>query len=126
MNELMTKKEYVPFGTEIYVSNIEVSVKYYRDILGFSLLRLDNEHNFASFEFNGAVFMMEQADILEPRGKGVLFRFIISDIESYYKKVQANSAKITKPLEKKFYGLTRFYVEDPDGYLLKFAEKDAK
>lgn len=123
MNEKMTEKEYVPFGTEIYVSDINASVKFYQDVLGFNLVRRDDEHNFASFEFNGVIFMMEQADVPHPRGSGVLFRFIIPDIENYFKLVQERGVKITKSLEKKFYGLTRFYVEDPDGYQLKFASK---
>ncbi len=123
MNDQMTEKEYVPFGTEIYVSNIEASVKFYRDVLGFTLIRRDLEHSFASFEFHNAIFMMEQHVIEGQRGSGVLFRFILPEIETYYNEVQNRGANITKPLAKKFYGLTRFYVEDPDGYQLKFCSK---
>jgi hypothetical protein len=28
------------------------------------------------------------------------------------------------PLERKWYGLTEFAFEDPDGYLITFAERD--
>ncbi len=30
--------------------------------------------------------------------------------------------KVTMPLEKKFYGVTEFAFEDPDGYVITFAE----
>jgi lactoylglutathione lyase len=123
MSQQMTEKEYVPFGTEIYVSNLEQSVKFYHDVLGFTIIREDKEHNFVSFEFNGSVFMMEQMTLEGKRGVGVLFRLLITDLENYYSKVQTAGANITKPLEKKFYGLTRFCVEDPDGYQLKFCSK---
>jgi predicted enzyme related to lactoylglutathione lyase len=123
MNDQMTEKEFVAYGTEIYVSDIEASVKFYQDVLGFNLIRRDLEHNFASFEFHGAVFMMEQHPVREVGGRGVLFRFIIPDVNSYYQEVQSKGANITKPLKKMFYGLTRFYVEDPDGYQLKFCSK---
>ena len=31
--------------------------------------------------------------------------------------------KVTMPLEKKFYGVTEFAFEDPDGYAITFAER---
>jgi uncharacterized glyoxalase superfamily protein PhnB len=30
---------------------------------------------------------------------------------------------VTMPLEKKWYGLTEFAFEDPDGYVITFAER---
>ena len=32
--------------------------------------------------------------------------------------------KIVMPFEKKWYGVTEFAFEDPDGYLITFAERD--
>jgi len=32
--------------------------------------------------------------------------------------------KIVMPLEHKWYGVTEFAFEDPDGYLITFAERD--
>jgi uncharacterized glyoxalase superfamily protein PhnB len=33
--------------------------------------------------------------------------------------------KVTMPLEKKFYGVTEFAFEDPDGYVITFSERTA-
>ena len=32
--------------------------------------------------------------------------------------------RIVMPIERKWYGLTEFAFEDPDGYLITFAERD--
>ena len=34
-----------------------------------------------------------------------------------------SSAKIVMPLETKFYGMREFAIEDPDGYVVTFAER---
>jgi len=34
-----------------------------------------------------------------------------------------SKVKIVMPLEKKWYGVTEFAFEDPDGYILTFAQR---
>lgn len=123
MSDKMTEKEYVPFGVEVYVSNRENSMRFYRDVLGFKLIRTDETNNFVSFEFNNAVFMIEEKSEWVKPTTGIVLRFIVPDIKSYYDEVLKRGGVPYKPIEIKSYGLTRFYVKDPDGYQLKFGSK---
>ena len=46
----------------------------------------------------------------------------VSGVEQIYNDLRER-VKITMPLEKKFYGVTEFAFEDPDGYVITFAER---
>lgn len=122
-SDKMTNEEFVPFAVEIIVSSLEDSLKFYKDVMGFELHRIDEPYNFAVFKFNNTIFMMRKDEnIKKPDGRVIMLRFILPNLEEYFKQVQSKGAKITKPIEKMSYGLRRFYIEDPDGYQLKFAE----
>jgi catechol 2,3-dioxygenase-like lactoylglutathione lyase family enzyme len=45
-------------------------------------------------------------------------------VEAIYRELK-DRVKVTLPLEKKFYGVTEFAFEDPDGYVITFAERTA-
>lgn len=123
MSEKMAEKEFVPFGSEIYVSDFDASMKFYKDILGFNLIRVDEGNHFAALEFKGAIFMFEEKPEWVQPTMGIVLRFTISDLESYYEQLKSRGVEIYKTLETKSYGATRFYIKDPDGYQLKFAGK---
>ena len=46
----------------------------------------------------------------------------VADIQQVYDSLKQR-VKIVMPIEKKWYGVTEFAFEDPDGYLLTFAER---
>ena len=123
----MLDREYVPFAVEIQVADFYKSLAFYRDVLGFSIVRFNEKENdnFATLSFQGEVFMIAEVHGLpSPRGVGVLLRFILpGGLKEYHDKVKARGAKIEGPIETASYGLTRFFVKDPDGYLLKFATR---
>jgi len=116
----MTDKEFVPFGVEVYVSDLQDSLKFYKDLLDFKVIRVDDSHNFVSLEFNGAVFMIEQRPELVQPTTGIVMRFFVPDLKSYYESLLKKGVTMHKPLETKDYGAARFYVKDPDGYQIKF------
>ena len=119
----MTKEEMVPFAAEIFVSNLENSIKYYVDILGFKIHRLDSNGRFATLKFNNSILMIQEKENLgELKRVGVVLRFMIKDIENYYKKIKSKSVEIFAPLKLMNYGLTRFKLKDPEGYIIKFSE----
>lgn len=112
MKSQMTKKEFVPFAVEVHVSNFATSLSFYNDSLGFKVIREEKEAKFASLEFQGSIFMIrEVGGLSETRGEGVVLRFIVPDIKSYYESLQKKNAKIVAKLETMPYGLTRFYVD---------------
>ena len=118
----------------LIVSNVERSLAFYRDVLGFAVDHAvpdEAPYVFASVK-SGAVEIFVNAPepaVAEypplanrPIG-GTLTLFIeTSDIASAYEALK-DRVKIVMPLEKKWYGVTEFAFEDPDGYVITFAER---
>ena len=59
----------------------------------------------------------------KPLGGTLTLYVEVSDVEKVYDDLKAR-VKITMPLEKKWYGVTEFAFEDPDRYVLTFAERN--
>ena len=54
---------------------------------------------------------------------GTLTLYIeVSAVAKIYDELKGR-VKVTMPLEKKFYGVTEFAFEDPDGYVITFARR---
>lgn len=124
---------------EVCCSNISKSLKFYTEILGFSIRYQRPEERFAYLEREGAEIMIEQAmdpkrtfvvgELLYPYGRGMNLQIRVSDVDSLYSTAQANNCSIFLPLEEKWYraneldrGNRQFVIMDPDGYLLRFAQ----
>lgn len=121
----------------LVVSNVERSVAFYRDVLGFAVEASVPEA--APFAFawmkRGAIDLFlnaPEAAIAEypafrdrPIG-GTLTLFVeVAGIRAAYTALDGK-VRIVMPLEVKWYGMTEFAFEDPDGYLITFAEREAK
>ena len=118
----------------LIVSNVERSVAFYRDVLGFAVTATVPEaapYVFASQQ-SGAVEIFLNAPepaIAEypafsgrPIG-GTLTLFIdVAGIAQVYESLKTR-VKVVMPIEKKWYGVTEFAFEDPDGDLITFAER---
>jgi catechol 2,3-dioxygenase-like lactoylglutathione lyase family enzyme len=119
----------------LIVSDVERSVAFYRDVLGF---RVDATvpdaapYVFASIQSGPVEIFLnapEPATAEYPAFKdrtigGTLTLFIeITDIHQAYASL-GERVKIAMPLEKKWYGVTEFAFEDPDGYVITFAERE--
>jgi catechol 2,3-dioxygenase-like lactoylglutathione lyase family enzyme len=122
---------------ELYCSNLERSLSFYVDVLGFAVRYARPEECFAYLDKEGAELMIEQptgrafvAGTLEhPYGRGVNFQIQVSHVEPLYAAVCAAGAPVFLSLEDRWYrqtnvelGNRQFIVQDPDGYLLRFFE----
>jgi catechol 2,3-dioxygenase-like lactoylglutathione lyase family enzyme len=118
----------------LVVTNVERSVAFYRDVLGFEVTMTvpdQGPYVFAAVQ-SGAVEIFlnapEPAFTEYPAFKdrpigGTLTLFIeVAGVEQVHASLQAR-VKIVMPLEKKWYGVIEFAFEDPDGYLITFAER---
>jgi len=119
----------------LIVSSVERSVAFYRDVLGF---RVDATvpdaapYVFASMQSGPVEIFLnapEPAVAEYPAFKdrpigGTLTLFIeVDGIHESYASL-GERVRIVMPLEKKWYGVTEFAFEDPDGYVITFAERD--
>ena len=120
----------------LIVSNVERSIAFYRDVLGFDVAVTvpdASPYVFAVVEW-GMVEVFLNA--LEPAAEeypafkdrpigGTLTLFIeVSGIHELHAALDGK-VRIVMPLEHKWYGSTEFAFEDPDGYVITFAERDA-
>ena len=119
----------------LIVSDVERSVRFYRDVLGFTVGPTVPEaapYVFAIVQSGPVqIFLNAPGPAIEeypafkdrPLG-GTLTLFIdVEDIKRSHAELQGK-VTIVMPLEHKWYGVTEFAFEDPDGYLITFAEQD--
>ena len=120
----------------LIVSNVERSLAFYRDVLGFQVGATVPDgapYVFASVQSGGIEIFLnapEPAVSEYPAFKdrpigGTLTLFIeVTNIEQAYESLKSRLT-IVMPLEKKWYGVTEFAFTDPDGYVITFAERSA-
>jgi lactoylglutathione lyase len=120
----------------LVVSNVERSVAFYCDTLGFMLTQKVPDQSplvFASVQsgsvevfFNAPEPAVAEYPAFEskPIG-GTLTLFMEVDGINVLHDALAGRVKIVMPLERKWYGVTEFAITDPDGYVITFAERDA-
>ena len=109
------------------VDTLEDSVKFYEQRLGFAR-DFVYEGFYASVSRDRAVIHLKCAPKLEAerahrRSEEHLDAYlIVSGVEELHRELAGRGAPITRPLEQRPWGTRDFYVEDPDGYILCFAE----
>lgn len=129
---------------ELACSNLDESLLFYTEVLGFVILYQRPEEGFAMLERQMSRVMLDQvtlgtndinlrtwiaAPLEKPYGRGVNLQIRTDDVQSLYNHVQVRSKQIFLPIEDKWYrvddvlfGSRQFIILDPDGYLLRFFE----
>ena len=119
-------KQAVPFFA---VSNIEASVHYYVDGLGFEMTRQwvdEGKLRWCWLELGNAALMLQEFpraghDSWAPQGKvgeGVSIYFICADALAIYHQVTARGVKASTPFVGN--GMWVTSLSDPDGYRIEF------
>jgi catechol 2,3-dioxygenase-like lactoylglutathione lyase family enzyme len=122
---------------ELLVSDINKSLRFWRDICGFCVLFDRPDEGFAYLDLGGAQIMLDEigktrdwvtGPLERPFGRGINLFVRVEAIEP----ISASFARAGWPLflepERKWYragdvenGVHQFLVLDPDGYLIRFA-----
>ena len=128
---------------ELLCSDLSTTRDFYVRTLGFAVLYERAAETFIYLSLEGADLMIEQVngpgrrwitgELERPFGRGLNLQIEVEDVAGLYARVSREAAKfIYVPLEEKSYQcgdnsvLTRqFVVQDPDGYLLRFAQDTA-
>ena len=118
----------------LIVSRVEQSLAFYEDVLGFSRGMTVPEQSpfvFASVTSGPVeIFFNDRATVTaeSPQMGGLSFgggntMFIeVTGIDALYERI-ASSVKILMPPVTQWYGVREFALEDPDGYVITFAER---
>lgn len=121
---------------ELSVSNIDNSLRFYCQLLGFHIDYQRVERGFAFLSLQGSQIMLEQAndawrtgDLDYPYGRGINFQIMVDNVASLAQTLKERDYPIMVELEENWYragqtlvGQKEFLVMDPDGYLLRFAQ----
>jgi catechol 2,3-dioxygenase-like lactoylglutathione lyase family enzyme len=106
----MVRPKLVP---ELYCSDFAGSLKFYTEILGFSVRYARPEQRFAYLDRDGAELMIEQtvdrsrlflAGPLDPPfGRGMHLQIEVGDIEALHRAVARSGGPILLPMEERWY-----------------------
>ena len=122
---------------ELLVREVSASLQFYVDLLGFTVAYDRPEDGFAYLEREGAELMLERHDpsgwvtgaMEPPFGRGISFEIGVADIAALHHRVVEAGVALFRPLHDAWYrrgdvevGNRQFLVQDPDGYLLRFAQ----
>lgn len=135
----MTKVNFNNLIPELIVSDIKISLKFYCKVLGFHVEYERPEDGFAFISYNGSQLMLEQdrygispwrvAPLKQPYGRGLNISINCPDVAALANTLVLCGYSLRKPPEtfwyresKELLGERNFLVQDPDGYLLRFAQ----
>lgn len=120
----------------LLVADVARSIAFYRDVLGFQVET--TVPNAAPFAFaivragevriflNEAQGATDEYPAFEGRAiGGTLTLFIdVTGVRDLHRALEGR-VRVVLPLERKWYGLTEFAIEDPDGWVITLAEREA-
>ncbi|HZE87222.1 MAG TPA: VOC family protein [Methylomirabilota bacterium] len=125
----MTNMKGMTLRFELFVQDPKRSVAFYKDILGFKVVRAGEKYH--SLQRDDVVIGIGSADKLvdghyfrpevltDRKGLGVEIVFEVDDINALYEEVRATGYPIYEELIRRKHNLTDFRIVDPDGYYLR-------
>lgn len=121
------------FRVELYVKDIERSIKFYQDIIGLELYGR-NERS-ARFNYDCFSLLITSESILgvshyfnnkaqsEVKGNGFELIIVVEKLEKVYQRCLENEYQIEVDVEKYPWDMRGFKIADPDGYFLRITSK---
>jgi catechol 2,3-dioxygenase-like lactoylglutathione lyase family enzyme len=125
---------------ELSVRNLEQSLRFYRDTLGFAEKITRPEDGFSYLEMGQVQIMLEQipedpedmwqtAPLEAPLGRGINFQIEVQNVRLLHDRTVRAGYEIFEAIDTAWYregdhenGQEQFLVQDPDGYLLRFMQ----
>ncbi|WP_235210615.1 bleomycin resistance protein [Caballeronia sordidicola] len=122
---------------ELLVTDINASLRFWRDLCGFAVVYHRLEEGFAYLDREGAQVMLEERGrgrnwitaVLEaPLGRGMNFQVSVKTLAPILEALGSVDWPLFLAPEQKWYrtgeleaGVHQFLVQDPDGYLVRFS-----
>lgn len=124
---------------EFDVFDLEKSVHFYVDLIGFHIEYERPENKFVFLQLEKVQIMLQEIDCgnnkwetgkLEyPLGRGMNFQIDVPNVDEIYERLINDNHKIFANMEEHWYrkdnvllGCKEFLVQDPNGYLLRFSQ----
>lgn len=124
---------------EFDVFNLDETLHFYVDLIGFKVVYDRPEDKFAFLEYEDVQIMVQEIDpdsskwdtgtLDYPLGRGINFQIDVKNIDEIYNRLKEANYKIFVEMEDHYYrkddemlGEREFLVQDPNGFLLRFAQ----
>ena len=124
---------------EFDVFNLDETLHFYVDLIGFKVVYDRPEDKFAFLELEDVQFMVQEIDkenlkwdtgeLKYPLGIGINFQIDVKNIDEIYNRLKEDNYKIFVEMEDHYYrkdnemlGEREFLVQDPNGFVLRFAK----
>jgi catechol 2,3-dioxygenase-like lactoylglutathione lyase family enzyme len=124
---------------ELLVTDVNASLRFWRDLCGFSVAFDRLYEGFAYLDLDGAQIMLEERErsrnwivgpMEAPFGRGINFQIGVRTIDPILASLAAADWPLFMRPEEKWYragnvetGVHQFLVQDPDGYLIRFSAR---
>ena len=124
---------------EFDVFNLEETLHFYVDLIGFHVEYDRQEDRFAFLQFEKVQIMVQEIDkennkwgtgeLKYPLGIGINFQIDVTNIDEIYNRLKAENYKIFVEMEDHWYrkddvlmGCREFLVQAPNGSVLRFSQ----
>lgn len=124
---------------EFDVFNLEESLHFYVDLIGFHVEYDRSEDKFAFLQLEDVQFMIQEIDLDDmkwntgelkyPLGIGINFQIDVTNIDEIYDRLKKDNYNIFVEMEDHWYrkdnilmGCREFLVQDPNGFVLRFSQ----
>jgi uncharacterized glyoxalase superfamily protein PhnB len=124
------RRELAVLTVELFVPDVDASVRFYTEHLGFELLRVEPEGEAATFAvvaLGGAVILIAHESLAggvgltKGSGHGLSVRVMVDDVDAVYQRVRDLGVDVVAEIGDRYYGLRDFSILDCDGIHLRFA-----
>lgn len=130
--------KFLPILAELYVTDFNKSINFYRDIIGFKIEYQRQNPNFAFLSYNGSQIMIqelkpgekEEEQLEYPFGRGINFQIETKSVQEIINSLDKHKYPLKRGIKDswyrgdgKEYGCRETLVMDPDGYLFRFSEE---
>ncbi len=112
---------------ELTVIDLDKSIEFYTNVLGFKVEYQRNENKFVFISFKGAQLMLEEGK--PAKSEQMNFQIETDDVDALYMSLKKRGYPIHTEMREAWYrmgdkltGNREFIVADPDSYLLRFAK----
>ena len=123
----------------LVVADVQASLAFYRDVLGFTLVTTVPDaapFAFAWMKRDGVDIFLNSLEVTRTHDadlgarpiRGAASVFIVIEADAIANGVDAlfasigSRAPVRMPLTDQFYGMREFSIDDPDGYVIIFAQ----
>lgn len=120
-----------PVSRQLSVADVDRSIGFYRDVLGFDVRRIPHGDNIpavaeavsgpARIQFTTEDSAIDSTLVLRPRGSAILF-FETNDVAAMRERVLAHGGRPSELERANWIKMEVFEIGDPDGHTLWFAQ----